>query len=744
MEYVGVAVADCLFGTVAKATITDFGGAYTHTVEWTVNGHKTTQGGIGASASLGMSPAWGDGISGGQKAGATCKVTAYRGATALGSATVTFGVWMHAASEVTSVQAASFGAAVTVAVTRALPSFTHVVTWRVGSHSASSTGVATSASYTVPASWADAVPSATSASGAVTVDTYNGATKIGSVSAPFTLTVPGAYVPTAGALGVARVDGRVPPGWGVYVQGQSRATLSLPSAAGSNGSSVTSKTYFAYMVGATVAQGSGGASYTLTTGLLPAGDIYLSAQAGDSRGRYSDLAAERMVTVLPWSPVSLKSVSVQRWTTGDASGAASDTGTYLRLLVTDSASPVGGKNTFSRAWHWRRVGTEDWTVGPYTPGTPLWLSGASVEYSYEVAFTLADAFGSAFTSVLVPTAHVAMDFRAGGKGIAVGKVSESDGLEVDWPTAFNKRVDVPALTLDGTDLALPVSVANGGTDARNAADARANLGFPRTGAAKQKLLYLPAGSNAPGIAWAGDDDTGSRFAVYRNGSLSSAPIPLGVPDGGTGGSDAASARAGIGAQADVRNVGALELSQSVGSNVNSYIDFHSLPGYDYTSRIINDSGSANLHITAGTPSAVNGTINLNCAYLHSQSVYSNTVASAGNVTVGSTGRLYRSTSSRRYKRNVEAAEADLGAADGLGMCTWEPAESDGEFPEGRYAGLIAEDVFDALGGLYVTLDAEGRPDAIEWAAVTAYLVEQVKDLRARVAALELEQGGAQA
>jgi hypothetical protein len=127
---------------------------------------------------------------------------------------------------------------------------------------------------------------------------------------------------------------------------------------------------------------------------------------------------------------------------------------------------------------------------------------------------------------------------------------------------------------------------------------------------------------------------------------------------------------------------------------------------------------------------------LNALYLHSQCVYNATVSSAASVAVGSTGRLYRSTSSRRYKRNIESAEADLGAVDGLGMCTWEPAESDGEFDEGRYAGLVAEDVFDALGGLYVTLDREGRPDAIEWGAVTAYLVEQVKDLRARVAALE--------
>ena len=47
---------------------------------------------------------------------------------------------------------------------------------------------------------------------------------------------------------------------------------------------------------------------------------------------------------------------------------------------------------------------------------------------------------------MIPTAAVTLDFYSTGKGIAVGKVAERDGLEVDWDVDFNKNVNIDGAT----------------------------------------------------------------------------------------------------------------------------------------------------------------------------------------------------------------------------------------------------------------------------------------------------------
>lgn len=50
----------------------------------------------------------------------------------------------------------------------------------------------------------------------------------------------------------------------------------------------------------------------------------------------------------------------------------------------------------------------------------------STETSYDVRYTLEDAFFTISVQEIVSTAAVVMDFKSGGKGVAIGKVSESD------------------------------------------------------------------------------------------------------------------------------------------------------------------------------------------------------------------------------------------------------------------------------------------------------------------------------
>ena len=50
----------------------------------------------------------------------------------------------------------------------------------------------------------------------------------------------------------------------------------------------------------------------------------------------------------------------------------------------------------------------------------------STETSYDVRYTLEDAFSTISVQEIVSTAAVVMDFKSGGKGVAIGKVSERD------------------------------------------------------------------------------------------------------------------------------------------------------------------------------------------------------------------------------------------------------------------------------------------------------------------------------
>ena len=73
----------------------------------------------------------------------------------------------------------------------------------------------------------------------------------------------------------------------------------------------------------------------------------------------------------------------------------------------------------------------------FTSGTQFIFGGGnlSVDYSYDIRFTLTDAFGTVTVVDSLSTASVLMDFKAGGTGLAVGKVSETDNcfeVSEDW------------------------------------------------------------------------------------------------------------------------------------------------------------------------------------------------------------------------------------------------------------------------------------------------------------------------
>ena len=226
----------------------------------------------------------------------------------------------------------------------------------------------------------------------------------------------------------ARVDGDVPSSWGIYVQTKSKATLTINGASGSYGSTIT-----AYSIS--------GGGYTstassFTTGFLnSSGTITFTATVTDSRGRTS-AAATVSITVQAYAPPSFQSYLSQRCL---SSGTINEDGTYIRGLLTFQFSSCGGKNTVSGSIKYKRTTVSTWTAvsAAFTSGAAVVFGsgGISTEYSYDVQYTLTDAFSSVSIQDIISTAAVVMDFKQGGKGVAVGKVAEKDNcfeVSEDW------------------------------------------------------------------------------------------------------------------------------------------------------------------------------------------------------------------------------------------------------------------------------------------------------------------------
>lgn len=315
----------------------------------------------------------------------------------------------------------NMGSATKIAISRASSSFTHTLTYKFGSSTGTivSKTTSTSVSWTPAISLANQIPKAVSGSCTITCDTYSGSTKVGSKTCTLTLTVPATVKPTITSLGVTRVDGTVPTDWGIYVQSKSKATLTINGATGSYGSTISS-----YSISG------GGFSSTessFTTGFLTtSGTITFTAKVTDSRGRVSD-AKTVSISVVAYAAPSFTDYLSQR---AISDGTANDDGTYIRSIISYLYSTCENKNTVTRATYYKKSSASTWTNAnkSFSSGTDFVFGGGAIstESSYDVKYTITDAFTTVTIYDTVSTAAVLMDFKAGGKGIAIGKVAEKD------------------------------------------------------------------------------------------------------------------------------------------------------------------------------------------------------------------------------------------------------------------------------------------------------------------------------
>lgn len=329
----------------------------------------------------------------------------------------------RASTPTLSASTVALGSPVTISTNRASDSFTHVLRYAIGSQTGTiATGVGVSQSWSPPAALANAFPNGLSGVVTITCETYSGATLVGSKTVSLTVTIPAAspardpYLPTVplptiteGATGLTAFT--------VRIQGKSK--FRVQSSATPKYSATISQ-YKVVIDGATYY----GADITSAI-ISKSGAVAVQLTVTDSRGLTVTVSVN--VTVEAYEPPKINSFSAGR--------APTDQGSDLSAPVNFSISPVANQNTKRYIVRYRPVGGS-WTdvidsTGYYSRSITHTAAGAlDANISYEVELFISDYFGSASKVVPVKSAFELMNCNGSGRGIAFGKVSEMDAMEI--------------------------------------------------------------------------------------------------------------------------------------------------------------------------------------------------------------------------------------------------------------------------------------------------------------------------
>lgn len=329
------------------------------------------------------------------------------------------------------------GSTMTIATNRASSSFTHTLKWSWAGRSgtiASNVGASTTWTPSI-ATFAPYLTNGTTSTCTITCDTYNGSALIGTKTTSFALGIPSSVVPNISGVTFSDTKGYSST-YGGYIVGKSNLQMTI-NAAGSYGSTIAK--YFGRLSGGSTKSGT---SKTITLGApTVAGQNAYTATVTDSRGRQDTLTGN--VLALAYSPPNLTGTTAERYNT--STGESDDESTTIRVTVKGSTTNLGnnGTNVASLKIEYKVSTATSWTTiwSSANAGTSFNtgynISNCPVTNSYDIRVTVTDKIGeSAVKTFQVGTAQPVMDFLAGGKGVAIGRVSTDDDFSVGFPSNF--------------------------------------------------------------------------------------------------------------------------------------------------------------------------------------------------------------------------------------------------------------------------------------------------------------------
>lgn len=373
------------------------------------------------------------------------------------SKTVTFPT-IARASTITSASNVTLGNAPTIKWTPYAKSFWYKLKFSIGqwSHTTgaihpNTTSTFSYSSYQLPIS--DVAPQITTGkTGTVTVllSTYSdGAckTKVGSTqNKTLTATVPSSAGPQMTSVTLTKVNSNstIRDQWGnISLEGYTRYDIEANASTQYDADVVTfniSGAYTATVVPPTTSNWRHRDYITYNGPIITgSGTKNFTVSVTDSRG-YTSAALTQSDTVYPYAAPKINEFKVARNDQDD---------TLLDVYIDCSYSDCANHNSVDVTLRYKKTDETSYTeydsqrLNPVPVNQWFTVPGLtfSEEYSYDLQILLEDVLGgTALTTAMLPTANVLLDFRAGGKGLGIGKIAEHDRLEVGLDSDFSGDV----------------------------------------------------------------------------------------------------------------------------------------------------------------------------------------------------------------------------------------------------------------------------------------------------------------
>ena len=593
------------------------------------------------------------------------------------------------------------GSSLTATISPASSAFTHKISYIIGNTTMFTSDAipANTKIYakTIEHSW---LPALTSANMVVRLFTYssstqNDSTKIGVTDESVTVNVPADIKATVSNLKATVVNGL----GGYYVEGKSKVKLEATAAPGA-GSSLTSYVFSGPNISGSSSTYTSTSSTVTSSAIKSIGELTYGVVAKDRRtGRDSDKKTVK-INVEPYAEPQITSITAQRC---KSDGTLDDNGTYARVVIKTSHSPVNAANYITVKLSNSLNSTQtDVAVKSYTKEsnnvyTVVKYGGSfAINSSYTITATITDNYNTGTTltkSTTLKAAKRTLNIAKYGNGVSIGGLStvtsstDAGKFECNWDALHTDSVRITSANekyFEVTRTGMSDDINQDGVE--DIADIRGQLYINESGNVTLRRRY----STDNGATYT----TQGYWQLQDNRSYVSNDFVVG--------GEILSSHARFNGTTDASPIEQNNVPLRIGNPSGDHLDI------DGNEIIAKDSptetGTLGLvgtyvDLMNGSTTVLRTGIDTTSTYVQSLPTYNRTYTNAANIYITTAGTFGRSTaSSERYKKDIEdVSNEDLNPYKILDIpvrqfrYNEENVPVDGK-PDDLYIGLIAEEV----------------------------------------------------